>query len=95
MEDVIAQMAELSSSKYIHIGGDEANSTSSDDYNYFMSRVTEIAKKYGKIPMGWQNYDQTDGTDESVVQFWGTRTSATISNPNMKILMSPQLIRHT
>ena len=89
VEDVIAQMAELSSSKYIHIGGDEANSTSSDDYNYFMSRVTEIAKKYGKIPMGWQNYDQTDGTDESVVQFWETRTSATISNPNMKILMSP------
>ena len=33
VEDVIAQMAELSSSKYIHIGGDEANSTSSDDYN--------------------------------------------------------------
>lgn len=89
IEDMIKQMSELSPSKYIHIGGDEAHSTSKEDYNYFMSRVTEIAKKYGKIPMGWQNYDQTEGTDNSVVQFWGTSTGASIANPNMKILMSP------
>ena len=74
IEEVIKQVAPLYPSQYIHIGGDEAHSTSSEDYVYFCNRVTEIAQKYGKTPIGWQNYDSIEITnrDNTVTQFWST-----------------------
>lgn len=73
IEEVIKQVAAISPSKYIHIGGDEAHSTSNADYVYFMNRVTEIAKKYGKTPIGWQNYDKAvKDKENTVTQFWET-----------------------
>lgn len=73
IEEVIKQVAPLYPSKYIHIGGDEAHSTSAEDYAYFCNRVTEIAKKYGKTPIGWQNYDNVvEDKENTVTQFWST-----------------------
>ena len=77
VDEVIKQVAEISPSQYIHIGGDEANSTSSEDYAYFMQRATEIAKKYGKTPIAWQNYDRAgvlsdEQREGTVTQFWST-----------------------
>lgn len=77
VEEVIKQVAAISPSNYIHIGGDEAHSTSSEDYAYFLQRVTAIAKKYGKTPIGWQNYDREGVLSEeeregTVTQFWST-----------------------
>ena len=73
IEEVIKQVAPLYPSKYIHIGGDEAHSTSDEDYAYFCNRVTEIAQKYGKTPIGWQNYDTVvEDKENTVTQFWST-----------------------
>ena len=52
IEDIIMEVSEISPSKYIHIGGDEADSTSKDDYKYFMGRVSKIVEKCGKVPIG-------------------------------------------
>ncbi|WP_297632062.1 family 20 glycosylhydrolase [uncultured Clostridium sp.] len=57
IEDIIKEVAEISPSKYIHIGGDEANATSKEDYSYFIDRVSKIVLKYGKIPIGWDPVD--------------------------------------
>ena len=73
IDEVFRQVSEISPSPYIHIGGDEAHVTSHDDYVYFMNRVTEIAKKYGKTPIGWQNYDTAvEDPEGTVTQFWST-----------------------
>ena len=73
IDEVFRQVSEISPSKYIHIGGEEAHVTSHDDYVYFMNRVTEIAKKYGKTPIGWQNYDTAvEDPEGTVTQFWST-----------------------
>ncbi|MDR1747785.1 MAG: beta-N-acetylhexosaminidase, partial [Spirochaetaceae bacterium] len=60
-DDVIRELAAISPSNYFHIGGDEAHVTSQDDYRYFMGRVSEIAKKYGKTTIGWNPYERSDG----------------------------------
>lgn len=57
IEDIIKEVAEISPSKYIHIGGDEASITSKEDYAYFINRVSKIALKYGKTPIGWDPVD--------------------------------------
>ena len=73
IDEVFRQVSEISPSKYIHIGGDEAHSTTSQDYAYFMNRVTKIAQKYGKTPIGWQNYDGVvEDKEGTVTEFWST-----------------------
>ncbi len=92
IEDVISQVAPLYPSEYIHIGGDEAHSTSKEDYTYFMNRVTEIAQKYGKTPLGWQNYDDVvastvEDKDNTVTQYW--LTNGAKFKPGVKYMVSP------
>ena len=83
IDEVFRQVSEISPSKYIHIGGDEAHVTSHDDYVYFMNRVTEIAKKYGKTPIGWQNYDTAvENPEGTVTQFWSTGNAKFVEGIN-------------
>lgn len=73
VDEVFKQLSEISPSKFIHIGGDEAHVTSHDDYVYFVNEVSKLAKKYGKTPIGWQNFDQVmQDKQNDVCQFWGT-----------------------
>lgn len=73
IDEVVRQVAAISPSPIIHLGGDEAHSTSRTDYSYFMNRVVEIGNKYGKTVMGWENLDEVIGDDaDAVTQFWST-----------------------
>lgn len=89
IEDIIKEVSEISPSKYIHIGGDEAHKTSKEDYNYFMKRVSEIALKYGKTPIGWNPIDTVDKIDnKTVVQLWKGDASSNIIENDMKMIVS-------
>ena len=73
IDEVFRQLSEISPSMYIHVGGDEAHVTNHDDYVYFVNRVTEIAQKYGKTPIGWQNYDAAvEDKENTITQYWNT-----------------------
>ena len=67
INNVFKEVAEISPSKYIHIGGDEALSTKKEDYDYFVGRVSKIAAKYDKIPIGWDPIDTAPEINSSVV----------------------------
>ena len=88
IDEVIKQVSAISPSKYMHIGGDEAHSTSNDDYKYFMNRVVDIAKKYGKTPIGWQHFDNAvEDKEGTVTQFWSTGNAK--MNSDVKYIASP------
>ena len=88
IDEVFRQLSEISPSMYVHIGGDEAHVTAHDDYVYFVNRVTDIAQKYGKTPIGWQNYDAaTDDRENSVTQYWSTGNKQCLSG--VKYIASP------
>lgn len=93
VEDVIREVAAMTPGPYLHIGGDEAHSTSEADYKKFMSRVLPLVEKYGKTAVGWSEYAKATPPKGSVVQYWHTENSApemveAAANGN-KILMSP------
>ena len=67
IDNVFKEVAEISPSKYIHIGGDEALSTKKEDYDYFVGRVAEIAEKYGKTPIGWDPIDTSPDINSKVI----------------------------
>lgn len=71
IDNVFREVSEISPSKYLHIGGDEALSTKKEDYDYFVGRVAKIAEKYGKTPIGWDPIDTSPEINSSVVlQNW-------------------------
>jgi len=92
VEDVIRELAAISPSKYIHIGGDEADATPLEDYLYFIGRVSEIVKKYGKTTIGWTPYDRSEAiVPDAVIQNWFcTPGTFNYSNSkNLQVILSP------
>ena len=93
VDDVIRELAAISPSPYIHIGGDESHSTSATDYDYFMGRAASIVNKYGKKVVGWDPYDTSTGitSSDSILQNWHcTPTTGTSAiSKGMKMILSP------
>ena len=73
--DVIRELAALTPGPYLHIGGDEAHSTSEGDYKKFMAAVTPLAEKYGKTAIGWHEYVKAAPKPPSVAQYWGAKNA--------------------
>ncbi len=53
LDDVLGQLARITPGPYLHIGGDEAHSTTPADYATFIGKAGPIVAKYGKNLMGW------------------------------------------
>ncbi|WP_441349111.1 beta-N-acetylhexosaminidase [Streptomyces sp. NTH33] len=71
VDDVIRELAALTPGRHLHIGGDEAHSTSHDDYVKFMDRVQPIVARYGKTVIGWHQLTGATPAKGALVQYWG------------------------
>lgn len=71
LDDVVRELAALTPGRYLHIGGDEAHSTSHEDYVAFMDKVQPIVAKYGKTVMGWHQLAGAHPAAGAVAQYWG------------------------
>lgn len=88
IENVVKEISEISPSKYFHMGGDEADSTKKEDYDYFVGRVSKIVQKYGKTPIGWDPIDTAPTIDSSVIlQNWKDSNEAA-RKKNMNMIIS-------
>ncbi len=93
VEDVIREVAALTPGQYLHIGGDEAQATSAEDYRAFMTRVLPLVAKYGKRAVGWHEMAAVELPESAVPQFWRTEaaddgTARAVANGS-KVIMSP------
>ena len=93
IEDVIREVAALTPGPYLHIGGDEAQATTAEDYRTFITRVLPLVTRYGKRAVGWHEMAAVDLPVTAVPQFWrieaadeGTARAAANGN---KVIMSP------
>ena len=88
LDNIFKEVAAISPSKYIHIGGDEALSTKKNDYDYFVGRVSKMVKALGKTPIGWDPIDTASEIDSSVVlQNWKDNNEAA-RKKQMKMIIS-------
>lgn len=71
IDDVIREIAALTPGPYLHIGGDEAHSTSHEDYVAFMDKVQPVVAKYGKTAIGWHQLTGAHPAKGAVAQYWG------------------------
>jgi hexosaminidase len=97
LDDVLGQLARLTPGPYLHIGGDEAHSTTPADYATFIQRVGPIVTKYGKKMVGWNEIGAAKIPAGSVAQYWntakgsedGTQTARDAVAQGAKVVMSP------
>ena len=93
LDAVIGQLAALTPGQYLHIGGDEAQSTKPDDYKTFMNRVQQITAAHQKNAQAWHEIVNATPTAGTVAQFWDTTTSdsavSAAAKKGTKIVMSP------
>jgi hexosaminidase len=92
VDDVIRELAALTPGAYMHVGGDEASSTTTADYVSFVSQVQTIVQSHGKQMIGWEEIAQINGLSaSSIAQHWNTTDSfaPTAVQKGAKVLMSP------
>jgi hexosaminidase len=97
LDDVIGQLAALTPGPYLHIGGDEAQSTKLKDYVAYVQRVETIVRAHGKRMLGWQDIASAKISPDSVAQFWqpakgsetGTQNARDAVKQGVKLVMSP------
>lgn len=93
VEDVIREVAALTPGPFLHIGGDEAQATTAEDYRTFMTRVLPLVAKYGKRAVGWHEMAAVELPESAVAQFWRTEAAddgtARAVADGCKVIMSP------
>ncbi|MFC7221346.1 beta-N-acetylhexosaminidase [Streptomyces polyrhachis] len=71
VDDVVREVAALTPGPYLHIGGDEAHSTSREDYAAFMDRVQPVVAAYGKTVLAWHQLTGARPAPGAIAQYWG------------------------
>jgi hexosaminidase len=69
-EDVLAGVAEIFPSPYIHIGGDEPWGMPRGLYVSFVRRVRDLVRALGKRPLGWQESARAGLGPNDIIQYW-------------------------
>lgn len=89
LDDVIRELAMLTPTPYIHIGGDEARSTLEADYKEFIKRIQEIVISHNKVPIGWSEIGEAEILPGTITQQWFGATYKSAKQQGAKIILSP------
>jgi hexosaminidase len=89
LDDVIRELAALTPGPYIHIGGDEAQSTPQKDYEKFIKRVQEIVISHGKTAVGWGEIGQAELLPGTIAQHWVGEGYQGARRQGARIILSP------
>ena len=93
IEDVIREVAALTPGPYLHIGGDEAQATTAEDYRTFIQRVLPLVAKYGKRVVGWHEMAGVELPETAIPQYWRIEATdegtARAAANGSKVIMSP------
>ena len=93
ISEVLRQVAELTPGQYLHIGGDEAHSTSQADYTTMVDFANAQVADLGKTVVGWNEYATTAlPQDDAVIQYWNGRDAGVadaVADHGAQVIMSP------
>lgn len=89
VDDVVREIASLTPSLYIHIGGDEAHVTQKDDYLHFIEKVQAIVQSHGKQMVGWDEIAQVKLLPTTIAQLWHNEATDQAVRQGAKVILSP------
>jgi hexosaminidase len=78
---VLADVARIFPSPYIHIGGDEPYGMPHDLYASYVRRVRDLVRSLGRRPMGWQESARAGLGPDDIIQYWFSGIALPVSAP--------------
>jgi len=95
INDVVGEIADMTSGEYIHIGGDESHATEHNDYLYFIGKVLSIVNNHNKLCIGWDEIAQTDINPNTIVQYWSNAKNTKLAvTKGAKVILSPASVTY-
>lgn len=70
LDDVVREIAALTPGPFFHVGGDEVERLTPEEYNAFIERMDGIVRSHGKRLVGWDEVAMAELGPESLVQLW-------------------------
>ncbi|WP_217176940.1 family 20 glycosylhydrolase [Streptomyces sp. AC495_CC817] len=91
LRDVIGEVAAMTPGEYVHIGADEVEGVSTEQYGSFIRMVEQIAADNGKKIIGWTPMPQAAPSASAVHQYWADRKNhlATSWFQGRDVILSP------
>jgi hexosaminidase len=89
VNDVVGEIAALTPSPWFHIGGDEVEKLTHDEYRAFVERVQGIVRSHGRQMIGWGEIAPAALEPGTVVQHWRNDSSAVHAARGGKVILSP------
>jgi hexosaminidase len=81
VEEVLAGVAAIFPSPYLHIGGDEPYGMPHDLYTSYVQRVRDVVRSVGKRPLGWQESARAGLGADDIIQYWLASLTLPASSP--------------
>jgi N-acetyl-beta-hexosaminidase len=89
INDVVREIASLVPTPYFHMGGDEVQKLTRDQYLRFVERVQGIVAANGKLMIGWGEIAPANLTPTTIVQHWKRDSSSIHVARGGKVILSP------
>jgi hexosaminidase len=89
VDDVVREIAGMTPGPYFHIGGDEVQSLTHEQYIKFVERVQGIVNKYGKKMIGWEEITKARLSPTTIAQPWKSDSANAAVANGTKLIMSP------
>ncbi len=89
VNDVVREISAAAPTPYFHIGGDEVQRMSHDDYRAFIKRVEQIVTAAGPRMIGWSEIAPVDLSTNTIVQHWTKDSVQLHAQRGGKVILSP------
>jgi hexosaminidase len=89
IDDVVRELAALTPGQYIHVGGDEVEVLTREEYIKFVERVQAIVVRHGKEMIGWEEIGKARLRPTTLVQQWKSDSAVLALRSGAKLIMSP------
>ncbi|NOU70380.1 family 20 glycosylhydrolase [Paenibacillus sp. LMG 31458] len=96
LDNLFAEVTAISPSPYIHMGTDEAASSTLADRNWFIDYLVSLGVKYNKKVIGWDSADAINSSYHltDVIQYWHNMDKPSVPgnafNQGKKVIVSNQ-----
>jgi hexosaminidase len=89
VDDIVREISALTPGPYFHIGGDEVEALTHEQYARFVERAQEIVNRYGKRMIGWEEIYKARLQPTTLVQQWRSDSARNALTQGVKLIMSP------
>jgi hexosaminidase len=89
ISDVVREISALTPSPWFHIGGDEVEKLTHEEYRAFVERVQGIVRSHGRTMIGWGEIAPAAIDPGTIVQHWRKDSAAVHVARGGKVILSP------